>query len=70
MKLFKPKMINTAQYEDVSDFASEALICKKCNHEMQISGPLPHNAKCHVCGSTNLIRRNNPNRSKNDQRAA
>lgn len=64
------KMIKTGRYEDVSDFATEALVCKKCNHEMQISGPMPHNAKCHACGSTNLVRRNNPNRSKNDQRAA
>lgn len=64
------KLIKTGRYEDVSDFSTEALVCKKCNHEMQISGPMPNNAKCHVCGSTNLARRASPKRGKNDQRAA
>ncbi|MCA0351220.1 MAG: zinc ribbon-containing protein [Chloroflexi bacterium] len=52
------KFINIKNHEDVSDFADTALECKQCKHQMRISGPLPKNAKCSACGSTNVVRKN------------
>ena len=49
--------IPTLFHEDVPDFATVALICSTCNHEVTIVGPVPKKASCQKCGAKKLIRK-------------
>jgi hypothetical protein len=50
--------IPTPYNEDAADFATTTLVCTECDHAMPVSGPLPANPRCPVCGSSKLVRMN------------
>ena len=50
-------LIPTNFYEDVSDFATVAIVCTKCKRETPVVGPLPKKPTCSHCGSSKIVYR-------------
>lgn len=62
--------IATPYHEDSRDFATAALICADCAHEMAVAGPVPADARCTRCGGATLIRLPNARQANPERRAA